>query len=143
MTTREVWYSPENEREWLEFWNEFFNGEASLECGWKNDEKRRHREKRRLNRMHKKRLVNKNKQVIEERIDRVIRAKKLFDIPREEVKVKRYSLYRLRENGKNCYPLKPIPKRTKNFFLKMISDFESSEYIFDNESYEIVEKESE
>lgn len=135
-TTRKI----RREEEWDEFWYECFYGEESLEDGWKNDEKRRHRENRRFNRMHKKRLVNINRPVIEARIDRVIRHERLFDVPREEVKVKRYSLYRLRDNGKNYSPSKPIPRREKNFFLKMISDLESYQSNFEDKSDDVIEK---
>lgn len=107
MATREDnWDSPKSEQEWKEFWYEFFHGE-SISDEWKAEEKKRHRENRRANRIHKKHLVTCNKRKV------------------ACIEVKRISMYRLRDNGKNFCPTKPIPRRQNTLLRKMIRDIES------------------
>ena len=88
MATREIWVSPKNEYEWLEFWNEFFHGEQD-EKDEHLKEKNKHRKHRRNNRVRKQKLVKINSS----------RAGK------------HHSVYRLPENEKKQCPAKRTPKR--------------------------------
>lgn len=111
-TTRKKLASLSSEEDWEEYWDSVLNIDVPDEgiFQMKAEERSKRRKTRRNNRIFKKKLKERNQSLSEAH----------------------ESLYRRVSNLKEFYPQKPICKREKNFFLKMIGDLDNYQIEFDN-----------